>query len=58
MNSGRVNMADWKDFYEDNKEFRGQYLDSLAERLPSAFHRCLKFSLFPCHAAQGTASTH
>jgi hypothetical protein len=25
-------MADWKDFYEDNKEFRGQYLDSLAER--------------------------
>lgn len=25
-------MADWKDFYEDNKEFLGQYLDSLAER--------------------------
>jgi hypothetical protein len=25
-------MADWKDFFEDNKEFRGQYLDSLAER--------------------------
>ena len=23
-------MADWKDFYEDNKEFLGQYLDSLA----------------------------
>ncbi len=25
-------MADWKDFYEDNKESLGQYLDSLAER--------------------------
>jgi hypothetical protein len=25
-------MADWKDFYEDNREFLGQYLDSLAER--------------------------
>ncbi len=25
-------MADWKDFYEDGKEFLGQYLDSLAER--------------------------
>jgi hypothetical protein len=24
-------MADWKDFYEDNREFLGQYLDSLAE---------------------------
>ena len=22
-------MADWKDFYEDNRERRGQYLDSL-----------------------------
>jgi hypothetical protein len=28
-------MADWKDFYEDNKEFLGQYLDSLAERRAS-----------------------
>jgi hypothetical protein len=25
-------MADWKDFYEDNREFRGQFLDSLVER--------------------------
>jgi hypothetical protein len=25
-------MADWKDFYEDNREFLGQYLDSLADR--------------------------
>lgn len=25
-------MADWKDFYEDNKESFGRYLDSLAER--------------------------
>ncbi|MCX7806930.1 MAG: hypothetical protein N3A38_17355, partial [Planctomycetota bacterium] len=25
-------MADWKDFYEDNREFLGQYLDSLAEK--------------------------
>lgn len=28
-------MADWKDFYEDNRERRGQYLDSLdAKRRP------------------------
>jgi hypothetical protein len=25
-------MADWKDFFEDNKELFGQFLDSLAER--------------------------
>jgi hypothetical protein len=25
-------MADWKDFYEDNREFQGQYLDSLADQ--------------------------
>jgi hypothetical protein len=25
-------MADWKDFFEDNKEHFGQFLDSLAER--------------------------
>jgi len=25
-------MADWKDFYEDNKESFGRYLDSLSER--------------------------
>lgn len=25
-------MADWKDSYEDNKEFFGQYLDSVSER--------------------------
>ena len=28
----RVAMADWKDFYEDNKEFLGQYLDSMSKR--------------------------
>jgi len=32
-------MADWKDFYEDNKEFLGQYLDSLAERKGSKGNR-------------------
>jgi hypothetical protein len=37
-------MADWKDSYEDNKEFFGQYLDSVSERrgakdrAPSTFH--------------------
>jgi hypothetical protein len=25
-------MADWKDFYEDNRVYFGQYLDSLSER--------------------------
>ncbi len=29
-------MADWKDFYEDNKETLGQYLDSLAEKRRSS----------------------
>jgi hypothetical protein len=49
-------MADWKDFYEDNKEFLGQYLDSLAaqkgskrkEKVPPA--PPLQFCPL-CHAA-------
>lgn len=28
-------MADWKDFYEDNRESLGQFLDTLAARKAS-----------------------
>ena len=49
-------MADWKDFYEDNKEFQGQYLDSLAEgRRPRETEKSLRtppLQFCPlCHAA-------
>ena len=49
-------MADWKDFYEDNKESFGRYLDSLAERKGSTHKektprpRPLQFCPL-CHAA-------
>lgn len=48
-------MADWKDFFEDNKESLGQYLDSLAEKKRSSDGRHtpsapLQFCPI-CHAA-------
>ena len=49
-------MADWKDFYEDNKESFGRYLDSLVERKGSTNKektpkpRPLQFCPL-CHAA-------
>ncbi len=49
-------MADWKDFYEDNRELLGQYLDSLDERKGARPHERtppappLKFCPL-CHAA-------